>query len=141
MCQVLRNLELMYQNFNMYMLANYDQNVQSRFKLLKMCVCIKLESSNYKKLLFNFCKARLIKNQTQSIEARADYFSAKFSNSVQAHMTCRVLCFSLSIKRKTLATLQMLLICYVCESLVRSRGVCLHTHLGLSRSRLMLRAW
>ena len=141
MCQVLRNLELMYQNFNMYMLANHDQNVQSRFKLLKVCVCIKLESSNCRKLLFNFCKARLIENQTRSIEARADCFSTKFSNSVQAHMTCRVLCFSLSIKRKTLATFQMLLICYVCESLVRSRGVCLHTHLGLSRSRLMLRAW
>ena len=133
-CQVLRNQELMHQNFNMYMLANHDQNVQSRFRLLKVCVYVKLESSNCRKSLFNFYKARLI-------EARADCFSTEFSNSAQAHMTCRVLCFTSNIKRKTLATFQRLLICCVCESLVRSRGVYLHTYLGLSRSRLMLRAW
>ena len=129
----------MYQNFNMYMLANHDQNVQSRSRLLKVCVCVKLESSNCRKLLSNFCKAQSIKNQTRLIEARANCFSAEFSNSTQAHMTWRVLCFVLSIKRKTLKTFQKLLICCVCESLVRSRGVCLHTHLELSRSRLMSR--
>ena len=56
-------------------------------------------------------------------------------------MTCRVLCFASSIKGKTLAMFQMLLICCVCESSVRSRGICLHTHLGLSKSRLMSRTW
>ena len=56
-------------------------------------------------------------------------------------MTYRVLCFALSIKEKTLATFWRFLICCVCESLVRSRGVYLHTHLGLSRLRLMSRAW
>ena len=56
-------------------------------------------------------------------------------------MTCKVLCFALSIKGKTLVMFQMLLICYVYEFLVRSRGVYLHTYLGLSRSRLMSRAW
>ena len=139
----------MYQNFNMYMLANHDQNIQSIFRLLKVCVCVKLESSNCRKLLFdfcrkllfNFCKARLIENQTQLIEARVDCFSAEFSNSTQAHMTCRVLCFASSIKGKTLAMFQQLLICCVCESLVRSRGVYLHTHLELSRSRLMSRTF
>ena len=38
------------------------------------------------------------------VEACADYFSAEFSNSAQACLTCRVLCFVLSIKGKTLAT-------------------------------------
>ena len=31
-------------------------------------------------------------------------FSTKFSNSAQARLTCRVLCFALRIKGKTLAT-------------------------------------
>ena len=50
-------------------------------------------------------------------------------------MTCKVLCFSLSIKGKTLTTFLGCCLYCVCESLVRSRGVFLHTHLGLSRSR------
>ena len=29
----------------------------------------------------------------------------------------------------------------VCESSVRSKGICLHIHLGFSISRLMSRAW
>ena len=93
----------------------------------------------------NYCSlsARLdwSKIRLDSIEVRVDYFSAKFSNSAQAHMTCKVLCFALSIKGKTLATFSGCCLCCVCESLIRSRGICLHTHLGLSRSRLMLRAW
>ena len=84
---------------------------------------VKLESSNCKKLLFTFCKAQLI-------EPSAKCFSAKFSNSAQAYMMCRVLWFALSIKGKTLATFLSCCLCCVCESLVRSRGVCLHTHLG-----------
>ena len=79
------------------MLANHDQNIKSSLGLLKVYLCVKLELSNCRKLLFNFYKARLI-------EARANYFLAKFSNSAQAHMTCRVLCFALSIKGKTLVT-------------------------------------
>ena len=140
-CWVLRFQDLNVLEFQCVMLANHDQNIQSKFCLLKVWFCVKLELSNCRKLLFNFCKARSIENQTQSIEDRTDCFSAEFSNSAQAHMTCRVLCFASSIKRETLATFQRLLICCVCESLVRSRGVYLHTHLGLLRSRLMSRAW
>ena len=55
-------------------------------------------------------------------------------------MTCKVLCFALSIKGKTLATFYGCCLCCIYESLVRSRGVCLHTYLGLSRSRLVPRA-
>ena len=95
---------------------------------------VKLESSNCRKLLFTFCKAR-------SIETHAECFFAEFSNSTQAYMTCRVLCFALSIKGKTLAMFLCCCLCCVYKSLVRSRSVCLHTHLGLSRSRLMSRVW
>ena len=102
---------------------------------------VKLESSNCRKLLFTFCKARSIENWTRLIKAYAECFSTEFSNLAQAHMTCRVLCFALSIKGKTLVTFLGCCLCSLCESLVRSRGVCLHIYLRLSRSRLMLRAW
>ena len=69
------------------------------------------------------------------------FFFCKISNSAQAHMTYRVLCFALSIKGKTIVTFLCCCLYCVCESLIRSRDVCLHTHLGLSRSRLMSRAW
>ena len=68
-------------------------------------------------------------------------FFCRISNSAQARMTCRVLCFVLNIKRKTLVTFYSCCLCCMYESLVRSKGVCLHTNLGLLRSRLMLRAW
>ena len=102
---------------------------------------MKLESNNCRKLLFTFCKAWSIENWTRSIETRAECFFCRISNSAQDHITCRVICFALITKGKTLATFLCCWLCYACESLVRSRDVCLHTHLGLSRSRLMLRAW
>ena len=115
------------------MLTNHDQNIQSRFRLLKVCFCIKLEQSVLQDLL---CKsARLDRSKLMQI-----VFLQNFPTLAQAHIICRVLCFALSIKRKTLATFYCCCLCCVCESLVRSRGVCLHTYLGLSRSRLMSRA-
>ena len=60
-------------------------------------------------------------------------FFYRLSKSALAYMTCKVLCFALSIKAKTLAMFLGCCLCCVCESLVRSRCVCLHTHLGLSR--------
>ena len=68
-------------------------------------------------------------------------FLQNFPTQAQAHMTCRVLCFALSIKGKTLAMFYYGCLCCVYESLMRSRGISLHTYLGLSRLRLMLRAW
>ena len=73
-------------------------------------------------------------NQSSWIKAHADCFSTKFSNSTQACLTCRVLCFAFSIKGKTLAMFYgCCCLCCVYESFVRSRGVCLHIYLGLSR--------
>ena len=68
-------------------------------------------------------------------------FFCRIFQSAQAHMTCRVLYFALSIKRKTLAMFSSCCLCSVCESLVKSRGVCLYTRLGLLRSKLMSRVW
>ena len=86
------------------MLANYDQNLEYRSRLLRVCLCVKLKLSNCRKLLFNFCKALSIENLTRSIKTRADFYFCRIFNSVQAHMTCRVLCFASSIKGKTIAT-------------------------------------
>ena len=70
------------------------------------------------------------------------FFCLQISNSTQAHMSCRVLCFALSIKGKTLATFRkVVVLCSVCESLMRSRGVFLDTYLGFPISRLMSKAW
>ena len=49
-------------------------------------------------------------NRMLVIETQAECFSAEFFNSAQAHLTCRVLRFVLSIKEKTLATFWLLLI-------------------------------
>ena len=55
-------------------------------------------------------------------------------------MTCRILCFTLSIKGKTLAMFYSGCLSYVYESLVRSRGVCLHIYLGLSRIKIHVKS-
>ena len=55
-------------------------------------------------------------------------------------MTCRVLCFTLSIKGKTLAKFYSGCLCCVYESLVRSRGVCFHIYLELSRIKIHVKS-
>ena len=64
--------------------------------LLKVWFNVSLESSNCRKLPFNFYKARSIENRGSGIFYR-------ISKSAQAYMTCRVMCFTPSIKGKTLA--------------------------------------
>ena len=123
------------------MLANHDQNIYSRFRLLQVCFCVKLESSVLQNLL---CKsARLDRSKIRLDRSKLVQivFLQNFPTQAQAHMMCRVLRSGISIKGKTLATFLCCCLCCVYESLVRSRGVCLHTYLGLSRSRLMSRAW
>ena len=124
------------------MLANHDQNVFSLvLDLLKVCLYVKLESSVLQDLL---CKSvwldqsKIRLNRSKLVQI---VFLQIFPTQAQAHMMCRGLCFALSIKEKTIATFYSCCLCCVYESLVRSRGVCLHIYLGLSRSRLMSRAW
>ena len=102
--------------------------------LLKVCLCVKLESSVLQDLL---CKSAWL---DQSIKAQVDFFSTEISNSAQARLTCRVLCFALSIKEKTLTSFLCCCLCCVYESLLKSKGVCLNIYLGLSRIKIMSRA-
>ena len=126
------------------MLANHDQNVLVLFRLAQsMCLYVKLESSYYKIYCVNLPGS--IDRELDSIDRKSCrlffFFVCRISNLVQARLTCSVLCFVLSIKGKTLATFWGCSLCCVYESSVRSRGICLHTHLGFPISRLMLRAW
>ena len=109
------------------MLANHDQDIQSRFWLLKVCFCVRLESS--------VLQARLDRSKLVQI-----VFLQNFPTQAQAHMTCRVLCFALSIKGKILITFYYCCLCCVYESLVRSRGVYLHTYLRLSRIKIHVKS-
>ena len=109
--------------------------------MLKVCFYVKLELSVLQDLLcksarFDWSKIRLDRSKLVHI-----VFLQNFPTQPKPRMMCRVLCFALSIKGKTLATFYCCCLCCVYESLVRSKGVYLHIYLGLSRSRLMLRAW
>ena len=105
-----------------------------------MWLYVKLESSSCRIYYVNLhglidrSKIRLDRSKLVQI-----VFLQIFSNSAQARLTCRVLCFVLRIKGKTLATFLCCSLCCVCESFVRSRGCCLHTYLGFSRFKIMSR--
>ena len=106
-----------------------------------MCFCVKLESSVLQDLLcksarLDWSKIRLDRSKLVQI-----IFLQNFPTQAQARMTCKIFCFALSIKGKTLAMFYCCCLCYMYESLVRSRDVSLHTYLGLSRSRLMSKTW
>ena len=120
------------------MLENHDQNLESRIRLLKVCICVKLESSVLQDLLcksawLNRLRIRLDRSKLMQI-----VFLQNFPTQPKPKPVWHV---GLSIKGKTLAMFWGCSLCCVCESLVRSRGVCLHTHLGFLISRLILRAW
>ena len=72
--------------------------------LLKICFIVSLELSNCRKLLFNFARLDRSKNRLDRSRIADQKFFAVFSNAVQALMTCRVKCFTPSMKGKTLAT-------------------------------------
>ena len=78
-------------------LTNHDQNLDSRFRLLKVCLFVKLESSNCK--IYWSKSARLDQSNLVQIN-----FLQNFPTRPKPGLTCRVLCFTPSIKGKTLAT-------------------------------------
>ena len=65
----------------MYMLANHDQNIQSKFRLLKVCLCVKLESSVLQDLMCKFAKLDRSKTRLDRSKLMRIFFSAEFSNS------------------------------------------------------------
>ena len=109
--------------------------------LLKVCLSVKLESSVLEDLLCKSAwldRSRIRLDRSKLVQI---FFLQNFPTQPQVHLTCRVLCFALSIKGKTLTTFYGCCLYCVYESLVRSKGVCLHTYLGFPISRLMSRAW
>ena len=113
------------------------------FKLAQsMCLYVKLELNVLQDL---WCKSALLDRSkirlNRSKVMQFFFFFCRISNSTQACLTCRLLCFVLSIKWKTLATFLGSSLCCVCESSVRSRGVFLHIHSRFPISRLMSIAW
>ena len=95
-------------------LANHDQNLESRFRLLKVYLFEKLKLSNCRIYLSKSARLDRLKIRLdRSNLVQIVFFLCKISNSAQAYMTCRVLYFASSIKGKTLATFWRLLICCV----------------------------
>ena len=80
------------------MLGNHDQNIESRFKLAQSMVLYKIARFIGQNLQGS------IDQKLELIETRVDLIFCRNSNSAQAYMTCRVKCFTSSIKGKTLAT-------------------------------------
>ena len=85
-------------------LANLDQNLESRFRLLKVCLFVKLDTSYCriywtKSTRLDRSKIRLDQSNLVQI-----IFSAKFPTQPMPDLTCRVSCFTPSIKGKTLTT-------------------------------------
>ena len=118
------------------MLTNHDQNLEFRFRLLKVCLLWswnRVIAENYCSLSTRLDRSKIRLNWSKLVQI---FFYVDFSNSAQAHMTYRVLCFALSIKGKTLATFCYCCLCYVYESLVRSRSVCLHTLLRVIKIKI-----
>ena len=109
--------------------------------LLKVCLSVKLASSVLQDLLCKFAWLDRLRIRLDWSKLVYIVFLQNFPTQPKPILTCRVLCFVLSLKGKTLAMFWGCFLCCVCESLVRSRGVCLHTHLGFLNSRLMSRAW
>ena len=71
-------------------LANHDQNLESKFRLLKVCLFVKLELSGCR--IYWTKSARLDWSNLVQIVFLQNYLLSS------AHMTCRVLCFASSTK-------------------------------------------
>ena len=72
-------------------LANYDQNLESRFRLLKVCVCVKLESSDCKIYWTKSVRLDRLKIRFDRLNLVQIVFFCKIFNSAQTHMPCRFL--------------------------------------------------
>ena len=122
-------------------MANHDQNLESRFRLLKVCSFVKLESSELQDLLAKSARLDRSKIRLDRSNLGQINFLRIFSNSAQARFDLYGFIFYSKYKRKNPSyVLEVFLMCCI-ESLVRSRGVYLHIHLELSRSRFMSRTW
>ena len=86
------------------MLANHDKNIESRFRLFKVCLFVKLETSDYRIYWTKFARLDRSKIRLDRSNHIQIYFFVEFPIQPKPSLTCRVLCFTPSIKGKTLAT-------------------------------------
>ena len=70
------------------MLANHNQNLEFRIRLLKMCLCVKLESSVLQDLLCKSTKLDRSKIRLDKLKLVQIVFSAEFPT--QPKPICRV---------------------------------------------------
>ena len=85
------------------MLANHDQNVESRFWLLKVYLFVKLESSELQDLLAKSARLDRQKIRLDRSNFVQIIFFAEFPTQRKPGLACRVLYFTPSIKGKTIA--------------------------------------
>ena len=121
-------------------LANHDQNLESRFRLLKVYLFEKLKLSNCRIYLSK--SARLdrlkIRLDRSNLVQIVFFFVQNFQLSPSLYdMWGFIFCFKYKRKNPSYVLKVVDMLCV--ESLVRSRGVYLHTYLGLSR--FMSSAW
>ena len=110
------------------MLANHDQNILVLFRLAQsMCFYIKLESSYCRIYFVNMLGS--INRELNSIDRKSCrlFFLQNFQLSPSPFNV---------YKKKNPSHVLGDSSCYACKSFVRSRCSCLHTYLGLSRTRL-----
>ena len=115
-CQVLRLQELnvlKLQTSICNVLANHDQNLESRFRLLKVCLFVKLKSSDCRIYLSKSARFDQSKIRLDRLNLVWINFLQNFPTQAKPSLTCRVLYFTASIKGKTLTTFQRLLMCCV----------------------------
>ena len=128
--------------FQFVMLANHDQNVLVLFRPAQSIFFLcKVGIKQLQDLLCKYAWLDRSRIRLDRLKVMQIVFFCRISNLTQACLTCKVLCFVLSIKRKTLATFLGCSLCYVCEFFVRLRGDCLHTYLGFPRFKIMSRTW
>ena len=123
------------------LLANHDQNVLVFFRLAQsMWLYVKLESSS--------CRIYYV-NLPSSIDWELDsidrslcrlFFCRNFQLDPNPFDVSGFM-FCLKYKRDNSSRILYGSLYCVCESFVRSRGVCLHTYLGFPRFKIMSRTW
>ena len=123
------------------MLANHDQNVLVLFRPAQIiCFLCKVGIKLLEDLL---CKSGWLDQSRIRLnrsKLRQNVFFCKIFQLSLNSFDVQGFIFCLKYKRKNPSHILDYSLCCVCESSVRSRGACLHIHLGFPISRLMLRA-
>ena len=121
-------------------LENHDQNIEFRFRLLKVCLFVKLESSDCRIYWTKSARLDRSKIRLDRLNLVQIYFFAKFPIQPKPIWHVGFMFYS-KYKRKNPSYILEVFDVLCVEYLVRSRGVYLHIHLKLLRSRFMPRTW